>query len=332
MPLTRFPRYSLAEVTELSLDPNWADSDPDSNFALILDLNRDQDHSTLRALAPWLRQQSVPIIGFGEHAPDELQDSFDLIICDEAELHEITEKVSRNPKASAITVQVLRASMRLSSPQALSVESMGYATLQAGEEYSHWLKHRPQVPTRKGMDVPVLMSREGACVSISLNSPQNNNALSVAMRDALSESFKTVAMDSSIHSVMVTGAGANFCAGGDLSEFKKVEDVSTAHQIRMLRMPARYMIGSEHKYTFRLHGACIGAGIELASFAKHVTARADAYFRLPEVSMGLLPGAGGCVSIPRRIGRRQAARIIISGQDISADEALSIGLIDGIDG
>ena len=332
MSLTKFPRFSLGEVSELSLDPNWADSDPETNLALILDLDRDDDPSPYKALGPWLCQQPVPIIGFGEHVPNGLEDVLDLLISDEAELDLIEEKIITNPNASAITVQVLRASMGLSSHEALSVESMGYAALQAGEEYARWLKLRGEPPASKEVRLPVLMSRQGASVSITLNTPQNNNALSVPMRDALSESFKTVAMDPSIHSVLVTGAGANFCAGGDLSEFKRVEDVSRTHQIRMLRMPARYMIGSEHKYTFRLHGACIGAGIELACFAKCVIARQSTYFRLPEVAMGLLPGAGGCVSIPRRIGRQQAARLMISGQKISAEEALSIGLIDGIEG
>ena len=331
MPSPRLPRYSPAEAAQLSLDPNWADSDPEANLALILDLSRETDTSTYKALRPWLCQQSVPIVGFGGQAPKELEEALDLLVADEAELDLIAEQIRRNPRASAITVQVLKASMRLSSHEALSVESMGYATLQAGREYSHWLKQRPAVPSPKEVGAPVLMSREGTSVSITLNTPQNSNALSVPMRDALSESFKTVAMDSSIYSVTVTGAGANFCSGGDLSEFKRVKDVANSHHIRMLRMPARYMIGSEHKYRFKLHGACIGAGIELACFAKFVTARSDAYFRLPEVSMGLLPGAGGCVSIPRRIGRQQAARIMIAGQKISAEEALSLGLIDGIE-
>ena len=331
MPTTTLPCYSLAEVKELSLDPNWADLEPEANFALIVNLNHSSDPSADETMGSWLCQQPVPIIGYGEHVPSLLKDAFDLLVSDEADLDLMTERIKKYPNASAITVQVLRASMKLPPLQALSYESVGYSTLQSGEEYFRWLSGRPVKRPVNDSDNPVLISREGERVSITLNTPLNNNALSVGMRDALSESFKAVAMDSTIGSVMVTGEGNNFCAGGDLTEFKRVEDVSLSHRIRMLRTPARYIIGNEHKYTFKVHGACIGVGIELASFSKRLTARSNAYFRLPEVSMGLLPGAGGCVSIPRRIGRQQAARIMISGQDISAQEALSIGLIDEVE-
>ena len=81
---------------------------------------------------------------------------------------------------------------------------------------------------------------------------------------------------------------------------------------------------------FHLHGACIGAGIELPAFAARLTAKPDTTFRLPEVSMGLIPGAGGCVSIPRRIGRQRTARMAILGEPVNAEQALAWGLIDAI--
>jgi enoyl-CoA hydratase/carnithine racemase len=82
--------------------------------------------------------------------------------------------------------------------------------------------------------------------------------------------------------------------------------------------------------TCKLQGACIGAGIELPAFAGRIEARADAFFELPEVGMGLIPGAGGTVSIPRRIGRLRTARMALGGERLSADIALKWGLIDAI--
>jgi enoyl-CoA hydratase/carnithine racemase len=79
-----------------------------------------------------------------------------------------------------------------------------------------------------------------------------------------------------------------------------------------------------------VHGACIGAGVELPAFAGRVVARPDATFRLPEVSMGLVPGAGGTVSIPRRIGRERFAPWALAGETIDATTALSWGLVDEI--
>ncbi|RIL07464.1 MAG: enoyl-CoA hydratase, partial [Proteobacteria bacterium] len=77
-----------------------------------------------------------------------------------------------------------------------------------------------------------------------------------------------------------------------------------------------------------LHGACIGAGVELAAFAGRVVARADAWFALPELSMGLVPGAGGTVSLPRRIGRQRTAWLALSGARLDARTALGWGLVD----
>jgi enoyl-CoA hydratase/carnithine racemase len=79
-----------------------------------------------------------------------------------------------------------------------------------------------------------------------------------------------------------------------------------------------------------VQGACIGAGIELSAFAATITAAKGTFFRLPEVAMGLIPGAGGCVSIPRRIGRQRAAFMALSGRDVDTEQALEWGLIDAI--
>ena len=104
-----------------------------------------------------------------------------------------------------------------------------------------------------------------------------------------------------------------------------------AHRIRTLRMPARYLAEHAERYTFHLHGACIGAGIELPAFAGKLLAAKDTFFRLPEVAMGLIPGAGGCVSISRRIGRHRTARMAITGETIQVDQALAWGLVDAIE-
>ncbi len=74
----------------------------------------------------------------------------------------------------------------------------------------------------------------------------------------------------------------------------------------------------------------MGAGIELAAFARQVAAREDAFFQLPEVAMGLVPGAGGTVSIPQRIGRQRTAYLALSGLRVDADIAHRWGLIDEI--
>ncbi len=81
-----------------------------------------------------------------------------------------------------------------------------------------------------------------------------------------------------------------------------------------------------------VQGACVGAGLEMAAFAGRLTATSDAWFQLPELAMGLIPGAGGCVSVPRRIGKQRTALMILSGRRINAATALRWGLIDAIEG
>jgi enoyl-CoA hydratase/carnithine racemase len=76
------------------------------------------------------------------------------------------------------------------------------------------------------------------------------------------------------------------------------------------------------------HGACVGAGTEMAAFAGRVAAAPDAFFALPEVRMGLVPGAGGSVSVPRRIGRWRSAWLMLTGDRLPAATALRWGLVD----
>jgi enoyl-CoA hydratase/carnithine racemase len=84
--------------------------------------------------------------------------------------------------------------------------------------------------------------------------------------------------------------------------------------------------------TVYAHGACVGAGTEIAAFAGRVVAAPDAFFALPEVHMGLVPGAGGSVSVVRRIGRHRATWLMLSGERLPAETALRWGLVDEIVG
>jgi enoyl-CoA hydratase len=130
--------------------------------------------------------------------------------------------------------------------------------------------------------------------------------------------------------VRLCGAGKAFCVGADLDEFGTTRDPDVAHTIRMETLPALAIIPCAHKFAAHVQGACVGAGLEMAAFANRLTATPDAWFQLPELAMGLIPGAGGCVSVPRRIGRARAALMILSGRRIGAKTALDWGLIDAI--
>lgn len=96
-------------------------------------------------------------------------------------------------------------------------------------------------------------------------------------------------------------------------------------------MPWRLIDRVRDRVTVRVHGAAVGAGIEMAAFAGRLVASPETFFLLPEVEMGLVPGAGGTVSVPRRIGRWRAAWMMLSGARIDTPTALRWGLVDEID-
>jgi enoyl-CoA hydratase/carnithine racemase len=85
------------------------------------------------------------------------------------------------------------------------------------------------------------------------------------------------------------------------------------------------------RVTVRLHGACVGAGIEIPAFAGRVIASPGTYFQLPELAMGLIPGAGGTVSITRRAGRHRLLWMALTGTKVAADTALGWGLVDAVE-
>ena len=157
------------------------------------------------------------------------------------------------------------------------------------------------------------------------------NALNVDMRDQLVEALTMVDLDRSIDGALLTGRGENFSAGGDLDEFGSTPSPATGHQVRMLRSLPALMHRVSDRVRVHVHGSCIGAGIELPAFAKSVIAHPDATFRLPEIGFGLVPGAGGTVSVTRRCGRHRAAWLALTGATISAEQALRWQLVDRID-
>jgi hypothetical protein len=237
---------------------------------------------------------------------------------------------ARFPQASLVLGQVLRASEGLPVGAALDVESFAYSMLLGGTEFRRWLDGRGDRARPTLAAEPVLARRDGDRLLVTLNRPERRNAYGRQLRDALTEALRVAALDRSVSRVVLDGAGPSFCSGGDLAEFGTAPDVVTAHFVRTLAGAAGLVSELRERIEVQVHGSCVGAGVELPAFAGTVTAAAGTTFRLPEVGMGLIPGAGGTVSIPRRIGRWRTFYLALAGQPLDLDTALAWGLVDSV--
>ncbi len=208
-------------------------------------------------------------------------------------------------------------------------ESAAYSVLQAGPEFAAWRAAHPPRAERD-TDHDVRVERNGAVLGITLNRPQRLNALDAQMRDELVEALTLAAADPAITRVELRGEGRAFCAGGDLDEFGSRSDPASAHLIRLERSVARALARLPKATISYVHGATVGSGIELAAFTGTVVAAPDTQIALPEIGLGLVPGAGGTVSLPRRIGRLRTAWLAFSGRAIDASTARDWGLVDEV--
>jgi enoyl-CoA hydratase/carnithine racemase len=249
-------------------------------------------------------------------------------------LAELSERCQRWPQASSVCDDVLRA-VDPGGPALAAVvtESLAYSTLQAGPEFARWLTERGPARMPDIAD-PVLAERDGDTLRIRFNRPQRHNAFSTDARAALLEALTVARLDPSVTGIVLSGNGPSFCSGGDLAEFGTFADPASAHLARTRHSPALVLDALTARLgracRAEVHGRVLGSGLEMAAFCGWIEARDDSVFGLPELGLGLIPGAGGTVSVTRRIGRWRTAYLVLSGQTIDAHTAQAWGLVDEI--
>ncbi|WP_314221027.1 enoyl-CoA hydratase/isomerase family protein [Streptomyces zaehneri] len=248
----------------------------------------------------------------------------------QASFDELARLVGRRPQASLVLGQLLRQTPLLGTLHGLAAEATAYSTLLGGAEFASWLAGRGTPRTAPEEGPLVRVRRDHGRLSVLLDRPRRRNAFSFRMREELFEALEIALLDGTVDRVELAGAGPVFSSGGDLCEFGTATDPVAACLVRLDRAPWRLIDRMRDRVTVRVQGAAVGAGVETAAFAGRVVCAPGAFFQLPEVAMGLVPGAGGTVSVPRRIGRWRAAWMMLSGARIDAATALRWGLVDEI--
>jgi len=256
-------------------------------------------------------------------------DLVDTVAGSDDELDEIATAFARTPIAASALALHLRATEDRSVPDGLVAESALYSTLQAGPEHRAWRAATPRRGRPDDKPPRVRVERVDTQLQVTLQRPGVRNALDAAMRDELLAALAIAEADPDL-TVVVRGDGPAFCSGGDLDEFGSTPDPATAHVIRLRRSIGAAINRIAPRVTVEVHGPSAGSGVELAAFAGLVRAHRDATFVLPELGLGLIPGAGGTISLPSRIGRHRTAWLALTGRPIDADVALAWGLVDEI--
>ncbi|UWE17610.1 3-hydroxyacyl-CoA dehydrogenase NAD-binding domain-containing protein [Herbaspirillum huttiense] len=175
--------------------------------------------------------------------------------------------------------------------------------------------------TAAGETPPVHLAREGAILVVTIDNPPVN-ALGVAVRRGLMSAIEEGEADAGVAAILVTGAGRNFIGGADIREFGKPP------QSPLLTELCNRIEACNKPVLAAIHGAALGGGLEVALAAHYRVALGNARLGLPEVQLGLLPGAGGTQRTPRLIGAQAALDMMLTGRHLSAKEALSLGLVD----
>jgi len=169
----------------------------------------------------------------------------------------------------------------------------------------------------------VKVERHDAVAIVTVNSPPVN-ALSAAVRKGIADGVKSAQADDSVKAIVIACAGRTFIAGADITEFGKPPQSPSLHEV------IEVIENSSKPVVAAIHGTALGGGLELALGCHFRVATKDAKLGLPEVKLGLLPGAGGTQRLPRAVGPEMAVEMIVGGNPIGAAVALKNGLIEEI--
>lgn len=185
--------------------------------------------------------------------------------------------------------------------------------------------------TKPAATAQLLETRDGAIVTLTLSNPGKLNAMSLVLRDALSETFARLNDDASVRAIVLTGADGNFSAGADMAGWgEKTLQECRARLRRGGTRIMREMIGGDKPIVAAIEGFAYGAGLALTCAADHVVAASNARFCCAFTRVGFIPDMALMYSLPNRVGVTKAKQLIALAEDIKAERAERLGLVDEV--
>src|SRR5271169_2058392 len=176
------------------------------------------------------------------------------------------------------------------------------------------------------MSEPVLVScAQGVC-EVRLNRPEKRNAITFAMYEALTQALLAAQADAQVRAVLLSGAGAGFCAGNDLHDFLNSNFTSSHPVMGLLRTLATF----KKPLLAAVHGQTVGIGVTMLLHCDLVVAAQTTQFSMPFVSLGLVPEAASSLLLPRLIGPQRAAERLLLGEPFDAATAYTLGLVNRV--
>ena len=173
------------------------------------------------------------------------------------------------------------------------------------------------------------LKREGAVARLFLDRPAKANALDSALLERLAESLDSLARDAGLRAVVLGGNGKSFCGGADVQELRSLDADSARAFILRVHRACAAVRRLPVPVVARLHGAVIGAGLELAAACDLRVAASGARFAMPEVRLGI-PSVVEAALLPRLVGSGRAAWLVLTGESLDAERAYQWGLVEAL--
>ena len=176
----------------------------------------------------------------------------------------------------------------------------------------------------------VLRERREAVALLTLNRPEQLNALSSAMLEALAARVAELAGDAELRAVVLTGAGRAFAAGADIAEMQRMTPLEAEALSRLGHASLAALEALPVPVIAAVNGFALGGGLELALACDFIYAARKAKLGQPEVNLSLIPGFGGTSRLPRRVGPGWARELVLTGEPIASELAERIGLVNRV--